>query len=444
MSPHKMSITFTGHTQALETVVSVLARHKSDDYYAYERRETWYIGIGCHASLVLDSQGDTVTIKTDAGQTSRPVDEPSITDVARNFVSENSKTGYRIFGQAGFNYAAHIRGQAYTPGNWPLLALLVPRIEMLLHQNTITLKGIDDDEVKALYEAISHINTSLCLPCPRNSKPIGTQDIEGSYTARVERALRDIAEGRYIKVIPSRALEVDGKIDIPATLLAGRQSNNPARTFSLSHAGYQATGFSPELVLSVENGKVKTEPLAGTRSALGTKQGVEKLRDELLNYPKEIVEHVLSVREALEELGQLCPSDTIKVDDLMSIRPRGSVQHIGSSVSGTLLPEKDMWDAFEVLFPSITASGIPKKAAIEAIQNLEDEPRELYSGAVLMIENSQSLEAALVLRTVFQDENRGWIQAGAGVISQSSPQRELTETREKLASIAPFVISETP
>ncbi|CAG7927943.1 unnamed protein product [Penicillium olsonii] len=344
MSPHKMSITFKSHTQALETVVSVLARHKSDDYYAYERRETWYIGIGCHASLVFDSQGDTVFIKTDTGQTSRPIDEPSITDVARNFVSENSKTGYRIFGQAGFNYAAHIRGQAYTPGNWPLLASLVPRIEMLLHQ--ITLKGIDDDEVKAF------------------------------YTARVERALRDIAEGRYIKVIPSRALEVDGKIDMPATLLAGRQSNNPARTFSLSHAGYQATGFSSELVLSVENGKVKTEPLAGTRSALGTKQEVEKLRDELLNDPKEIAEHVLSVREALEELGQLCPSDTIKVNDLMSIRPRGCVQHLGSSVSETLLPEKDMWDAFEVLFPSITASGIPKKAAIEAIQNLEDEPRE--------------------------------------------------------------------
>ncbi|KXG52665.1 ADC synthase [Penicillium griseofulvum] len=100
-----------------------------------------------------------------------------------------------------------------------------------------------------------------------------------------------------------------------------------------------------------------------------------------------------------------------------------------------------MWDAFDVVFPSITASGIPKLAALKAIQRL-DQPRELYSGAVIMIEDLE-FEAALVLRTVFQDQNRAWIQAGAGVISQSNPERELMETHEKLASIAPFVIPDS-
>jgi salicylate synthetase len=253
-------------------------------------------------------------------------------------------------------------------------------------------------------------------------------------------ALSDIAQGRYGKVIPSRALEIEGKIDMPATLLAGRHANDPARTFPISHGGYRATGFSPELVLSVDNGKVMTEPLAGTRSAKGTKKEVETMRNELLNDPKEIVEHVISVREAIEELRQLCPPETIKVEDLMPVRARGSVQHLGSSVAGMLSPEKDIWDAFNVLFPSITASGIPKPAALEAIQHLEDKPRELYLGAVFMIEDSKSFEAALVLRTVCQDKSRSWIQAGAGVISQSNPQRELMETREKLASVAPFVV----
>ncbi|CAG8902760.1 unnamed protein product [Penicillium egyptiacum] len=393
-----MSIAFTSQAHALETVVSVLARHKTDDYYAYERGENWYIGIGSQASLVLDSKGETVTVNTESSQTSRPMDGSSVTDIAREFVSHNMKRGCRIFGQAGFNYAAHIRGQAFTCGNWPLLALLVPRIEILLHQHTVTLKGIRDGEVKGLYESIQHDTGGLGLIRPQNIQPIDTQDIKGDYTDRVERALSDIARGQYTKVIPSRAVEIKYKIDMPATLLAG------------------------------------------TRSALGTNEEVENLRHELLNDPKEIVEHVVSVREAITELRQLCQPDTIKVEDLMSIRTRGSVQHLGSRVAGTLSPEKDVWDAFNVLFPSITASGIPKHAAIEAIKYLEDEPRELYSGAVFMIEDLQSFEAALVLRTVFQDQTRGWIQAGAGVISQSNPQRELMETREKLASIAPFVI----
>ena len=154
------------------------------------------------------------------------------------------------------------------------------------------------------------------------------------------------------------------------------------------------------------------------------------------------MEHVISVKEAIEELDRLCVPRSVTIDDFMSVRARGSVQHLGSRVAGILSPDKDMWDAFEVLFPSITASGIPKHIAIKAIQRLEDERRELYSGAVFMIEDLESFEATLVLRSVFQDATRQWIQAGAGVILQSNPQRELRKTCEKLASIAPFVVTE--
>ncbi|OJJ42125.1 hypothetical protein ASPZODRAFT_147751 [Penicilliopsis zonata CBS 506.65] len=442
MSSHAMSITFTCQADALDIVVSVLARHKTDDYYAYERGEKWYMGLGNQASLVVDSEARNMTIDTESGRISRPIDGSSVSDIVRKFISENVKVGYKIFGQAGFNYAAHIRGQAFRPGNWPLLALLIPRIDILIHQHSVTVKGIDGEEVKALYQSIRLDTSGPCLVCPQDGFAIDTRDVKGEYSARVEKALSDISQGLYTKVIPSRALEIKHKINMPATLLAGRRFNTPARTFSLNHGGFQATGFSPELVMSLDNGRVVTEPLAGTRSLKGTKKEVRKLRDELLNDPKEILEHVLSVKEATTELQKLCLPDTIMVEDLMSIRSRGSVQHLGSRVAGTLSPGKDMWDAFEVLFPSITASGIPKHAAIEAIERLEDSPRELYSGAVFMIEDPKSFEAALVLRTVFQDQNRTWIQAGAGVIAQSNPQRELTETCEKLASIAPYVVTD--
>ncbi|KAJ5766035.1 uncharacterized protein N7511_003651 [Penicillium nucicola] len=433
------STTFTHQVDILETVAKILAKYQDSDYYVYEREQHWYMGIGNQSSLIIDSKGETATINTESSETSRTVAGDSIAGIAREFVSENTKHGYRVFGQAGFNYAAHVRGQSFNPGCWPLLALFVPRTELVLEPHTVTINGVHE-EVRDLYDLIHQNTMSLDVSLSPKVEPIDTLDTQGIYQDRVKRALADIAEGQYVKVIPSRALEVGQRINMPATLLSGRRSNNPARTFCLNHAGYEATGFSPELVMSMEDGKVMTEPLAGTRSRKGTPETVELLRQELLNDPKEIVEHVLSVKEAITELHRLCPPETVNVEDLMSIRERGSVQHLGSSVAGILSPEKDMWDAFDVLFPSITASGIPKDAALEAIQRLEDQPRELYSGAVLMIEGPRSVEAALVLRTVFQDQSRGWVQAGAGVISQSNPERELTETREKLASIAPFVI----
>ena len=126
----------------------------------------------------------------------------------------------------------------------------------------------------------------------------------------------------------------------------------------------------------------------------------------------------------------------------MSVRARGGVQHLGSSMSGALSPDTDAWDAFNILFPSITATGIPKQAALEGIAHLEKHPRELYSGAILLIEDPDTWDVALVLRTLFQGRTKQWIQAGAGIVAQSSPVRELTETYEKLASIAPYVVAE--
>ncbi len=127
----------------------------------------------------------------------------------------------------------------------------------------------------------------------------------------------------------------------------------------------------------------------------------------------------------------------------MSIKHRGSVQHLGSRVTGRLSQEADAWSAFDVLFPSITASGIPKDSALQAISRLETRPRELYSGAILLLDGKDFFEATLCLRTVFQDPTKQWIQAGAGIISQSNPERELTETGEKLASIAPYIVYES-
>ena len=250
-----------------------------------------------------------------------------------------------------------------------------------------------------------------------------------AYKQQVARAVAEIRRGEYVKVIVSRAIPLPSRIDMPATLLYGRQANTPVRSFMFRQEGREALGFSPELVMSV----------AGTRDRMGNPEHNKAKEAELLHDSKEVLEHILSVKEAIAELEAVCQPGSVVVEDLMSVRQRGSVQHLGSGVSGQLAENKDAWDAFTVLFPSITASGIPKNAALNAIMQIEKTPRELYSGAILLLDDTR-FDAALVLRSVFQDSQRCWIQAGAGIIAQSTPERELTETREKLAIIAPYLM----
>lgn len=330
-----------------------------------------------------------------------------------------------------------VRGFDYGPGEWPMLAMLAPLSEVEITNKHVTVIGHDYDATIDICTVLQGATHSFDLTRPID---VNTDGNSREYQARVANAILDIKKGRYIKIIASRALELEEKVDMPATLVKGRRGNTPARSFCLKHGTIKATGFSPELVLCLDNGKVITEPLAGTRSRAGTKEEVAERRLDLLSDTKEIVEHVLSVQAAMDELHKLCKPKSVVVEELMAVRERGSVQHLGSRLAGSLLPGKDGWDAFNILFPAITASGIPKGPALEAIVRLEPRPRELYSGAVLMIEGTHFFEATLVLRTVFQDDKRSWIQAGAGIIAQSLPAREWIETKEKLASVAPFLV----
>jgi salicylate synthetase len=354
-------------------------------------------------------------------------------------MAEHVYSGRRVYGHVSFNYAPCVIGQPYKPGTWPLLILMVPRIEIIVTGGSIEICADDEVEVD---EVVRVISERAIVPLPLLC-PIDTQIEDAVYQDIVRTALEEIGSGAYAKVIVSRAVATQTRIDMPATLALGRRNNTPARTFAFKFDSREAVGFSPELVMSVDDGVVSTEPLAGTRSKSGDPEADTHNREELINDPKEIVEHAISVREAVDELKRICTPGTVVIDDFMSVRDRGSVQHLGSRVSGRLKAGADAWGALDVLFPSITATGIPKRAAIAAIGRLESAPRELYSGAVLMIEGERRFEAALVLRAAYQDAARSWVQAGAGIIAQSNPQREFTETVEKLGSVAPFLAIET-
>jgi salicylate synthetase len=419
----------------LEAVAKILVAHAGQAVYAYERESIWHVGVDSQASFTIDPPGETATIETDTARSSTKI-TGDIKKVIAAFTSRYAQDGGMIFGQIGFNYSAYINGVKFEPGSWPLVSLLVPRLQVRVQKDAVSLRNWTEKDLQVIKTALSHSFPSFYT----HGRPDESTNGE-PYRDVVQQALSEIGRGLYQKVIASRAIDLSYKVDMVGTLVCGRRANTPRRAFLVDHHGFSATGFSPELVMSFQDGKVTTEPLAGTRANVGTEKERSWLQNDLLNDPKEVMEHIISVQEAMREMNQFCADGTVAVADLMSVKQRGKVQHLASTVTGTLCPSKDVWDALHVLFPAITATGIPKMKAIEAIHRLETRPRELYSGAILLFEGSKSVEASLVLRSVFQDSERSWLQAGAGIIALSTPDRELTETCEKLRSVAPFVMS---
>lgn len=147
------------------------------------------------------------------------------------------------------------------------------------------------------------------------------------------------------------------------------------------------------------------------------------------------------MRSSLQEINEIAEPGTAVVTDFMTVRERGSVQHLGSTISARLGPSSDRMDALEALFPAVTESGIPKADGIEAILRLEEGRRGLYSGAVVMVSADGGLDAALTLRAAYQSGGKTWLRAGAGIIEESEPEREFEETCEKLSTLASYLIA---
>ncbi|WP_233617590.1 salicylate synthase [Actinomadura sp. WAC 06369] len=422
-----------------------------DDHVVYERPGSWTFAGGALGEVVLED-GEVRTRWPGAEPVVRPwTGRPA--EALREAFAAAPLPVWNAYGWIAFEFAAERRdgtaakrrndtaakrrdGTAAGRTSGRLAHLVVPRVEVRVRDGRAHITGVDADEI----ERVAKLVAAGGAPAPAPASPVDVRVGGDAYRERVARAVADIGAGRYQKVIVSRRLDVPYPVDTVATYVRGRAANTPARSFLLDLGGFQATGFSPEVLASVDaDGTVMTQPLAGTR-AFGRGADVDaRTRRELESDPKEIFEHAVSVRTSQEELDRVCAPGSVRVTGFMTVKERGSVQHLGSSVSGVLAPGRTCWDALDALFPGVTASGIPKPEAIEAIGGLE-ERRGLYSGAVLAVSHDGALDSALVLRALYSRDGRAWLRAGAGIVSGSTPEREYEETCEKLSSIAPHVV----
>ena len=416
-------------------LAAALPERDGEEYLLYEHDGQWVLAVGVQTMIELDR--DELRIIRD-GVTQRQTWSGRPGPVLGEAVDRLLLETDQAFGWIAFEFGAYRFGlQERLAPRAPLARVFCPRTRIVVTDDAVYLFDADDRH----REMVSRLLSAGLPPTPTTAAIDLAADTT-DYRARVDTAIGEIAAGRYHKVILSRCVDLPFALDFPSTYRLGRQYNTPARSFLLRLGGFRALGYSPELVAAVhDDGVVVTEPLAGTR-ALGRGAARDRqAREDLQSDSKEIVEHAMSVRSSLMEITEIAEPGTAAVIDFMTVRERGSVQHLGSTVTGHLDASKDRMDALETLFPAVTASGIPKAAGVDAILRLDESPRELYSGAVVMFSADGGLDAALTLRTAYERDGRTWLRAGAGIIGGSDPDREFEETCEKLATLTPHLVA---
>ncbi|WP_190822974.1 salicylate synthase [Saccharopolyspora pogona] len=436
MNRHYRTAVVQTHADAIAVSTGLASSGIFDTYVVYEDPFGWWIAGGVAAEFVL---GPNTVRVTQHGQTTESPWRGDPLAVVQAFLATVDIADWRAYGWSAFELAYAIAGIATD--EHVLLHLVIPETEIQLTPEHALVRSLDRTMLARVEDALT------VPPVPAPSSPHGSVDVRldttaDSYQASVSAIVRDIQAGRLQKAVLSRVVPVEEKIDFPASYLRGRRANTPARSFLLRMGGMQAFGFSPETVVEVDpHQRVVSQPLAGTRALTGDPEGDQALRDDLLADPKELHEHAISVKIAVDELTTACRPETVIVEEFMAVKERGSVQHLASRVAGQLPEDGNPWEAFAAVFPAVTASGVPKHAAYEAIRTHEPS-RGLYAGTVMTVGADGSIDAALVLRSAFSFEGRTWLRAGAGVVAQSRPERELQETIEKLGSVRPHLVAQ--
>jgi anthranilate synthase component 1 len=269
-----------------------------------------------------------------------------------------------------------------------------------------------------------------------------TSNTEASqFCANVEKAKEYIRAGDIFQVVLSQRLSAEYNGD-PFALYRSLRLINPSPYMAYFNFGdWQIIGSSPEVMVkataSPSGGLQATlRPIAGTRRRGQTPQEDDALAEELLNDPKEVAEHVMLVDLGRNDLGRACKSGTVSVDELMVIERYSHVMHIVSNVVGELDTTKTAWDLLKACFPAGTVSGAPKIRAMEIIHELEPERRGPYSGAYGYYDFEGQLNSAIAIRTMvvrLQDSGSHTVtvQAGAGLVADSQPEKEYEETLNK-------------
>ncbi len=255
------------------------------------------------------------------------------------------------------------------------------------------------------------------------------------FCEAVEKAKTYIFEGDIFQVVLSQRFENRFQGDRFMLYRALRMANPSPYLFYLDFNDYALVGSSPEVLVRVEHGTASLMPIAGTRPRGETEEEDQQLEKDLKNDPKEIAEHIMLVDLGRNDLTRVCRPETVRVTRNQVIERYSRVMHIVSEVEGELHPDAHPVDALRYCFPAGTVSGAPKVRAMEIIDEFEPTRRGPYAGAVGYIDFSGNLDTCIAIRTILATNERAYIQAGAGIVADSDPQKEFQETENKARAL---------
>jgi len=263
-----------------------------------------------------------------------------------------------------------------------------------------------------------------------------TEEEKEAFLKGVVRVKEEIVKGNLLQGVVSRRVEVKTKLPALEAYRKLRSTNPSPYLFYIDFDDYQLFGSSPEVHVKIENGRALLRPIAGTRRRGATAKEDKALEEELLTDPKEGAEHLMLVDLGRNDLGRICRSGSVEATEFRSIEKYSHVMHIVSQVEGDLEEGKTSADAIRATFPAGTVSGAPKIRAIETVDKLELYPRRFYAGLIGIMEPEGNMDSCITIRSALKKGDSIYMQAGAGIVYDSTPERELEETGEKLRAMA--------
>ena len=292
------------------------------------------------------------------------------------------------------------------------------------------------DELEAL------LATPISLQAKKHTAPhFESLTGEANYLASIEKVKEYIRAGDVMQVVPGHRMVSDFDGDALQVYRALRHLNPSPYLFLVQGTTltdgkpFHVVGSSPEILSRLENGIATVRPLAGTRPRGKTREEDLALEQDLLSDEKEIAEHLMLIDLGRNDVGRIAKIGKVQVTDQMVIERYSHVMHIVSNVQGEVLDDVDALDVFKATFPAGTLSGAPKIRAMEIIDEVEPVKRGIFGGAVGYLGWHGEMDMSIAIRTCVIRENKVYVQAGAGIVSDSNPASEWQETQIKARAV---------
>ena len=446
---------FTPYTLALKLQAKVLLESAS----FVKGRERYSIMLLREAFAIFE-RGGTIYMKRDGKDFAVKSKGRDILDILLYFANQHSEETFPFpFPAGGIGYLAyeyatkfdtvHLRAKNDELG-LPIACFLFGHVFLVFdhYTDSISIVGTnyrehEIDLQQAVDSTVERINDLDFNFMSASDEPVAAVTVESAERGRYEQGVatvrEEIIKGNLLQGVLSRRLAITTGIKALDAYRALRSTNPSPYMFFMDFGTFQLFGASPEVHVKVREDRVIIRPIAGTRKRGETVEEDRQLERDLLADEKEKAEHLMLVDLARNDIGRICTPGSVQVTESMIIERYSHVMHIVSQVEGRLEDGKNGLDAVRATFPAGTVTGAPKIKAMEIVDGLEPDIRGFYAGVIGYVEAGGSLDSCIAIRCAVKRGDLLVLQAGAGIVYDSVPEREFEETSNKLQALATAV-----